>query len=91
MHQGAPLLRRVAAGLGQRFNLLPDQVEVQLNRAKRVAHLMSDLGGNGADHRQALSLEVRLFQALSLGDLRLQGRGPLLNGLLQALILVFQQ
>ncbi len=89
-HQGAPLLRRVAAGVGQLLNLLGDQVEVELDRAQRVAHLMGHLRGNGADHRQTLRLDIRLLEALALGDFGGQGCRPLLNELLQALILVLK-
>src|SRR5882724_3692597 len=47
-----------AAGVCKCVKFLPDQVEIERDRAKRIPNFMRNLGRHGTNHTEALRLEL---------------------------------
>ena len=68
------------------MKFLPDQVEIERDRAKRIPNFMRNLGRHGTNHAETLRLEIGLFQPFSFFHLRPQRGGSLLDCLLQVVV-----
>ena len=68
------------------MKFLPDQVEIERDRAKRIPNFMRNLGRHGTNHAEALRLEISLFETFSFFYLRPQRGRSLLDCLLQVVV-----